>query len=105
MPAQPRTSGSRNDGGIELSLVLVSPGCIRRAKAGVFWRSSHPAAGLNASSSRLLANSMSNSRLVGKFILFLSKDLDARCCGTCRKKGVQGVQGEKTSLRCPHPDG
>jgi hypothetical protein len=86
MPAQPVTSGSRNEEGIELPLVLGALWSIRSLASGVFRHSLERMDGLNASSSRLLATSISNSRLVGKFILFLSKDVDAQCFRTCVEK-------------------
>src|ERR1700739_2901965 len=88
MPVQPVTSGSRNEEGIELSLVLGEHWSIR--SLAVFRHSLERMDGLNASPSRLLATSISNSRLVGKFILFLSKDVDAQCFSACTKKRVRG---------------
>src|ERR1700751_1691346 len=84
MPVQPVTSGSRNEEGIELSLVLGELWSIR--SLAVFRQSRERMDGLNASCSRFLATSTSNSRLVGKFILSLSKDVDAQCFSTCGEK-------------------
>ena len=86
MPPQPRTSGSRNRGGIEPSRVLLRLRSLWRRAGFVFRHSSERVAGLNASRKRLLANSISNSRFIGKFILFLSKDVDAECFSACGEK-------------------
>src|SRR5215469_4421974 len=86
MQAQPRTSGSGNRGGIEPSRVLLRLRSLWRRAGFVFRHSSERVAGLNASCKRLLANSISNSKLIGKFILILSKVVDAECFGACGEK-------------------
>src|ERR1700740_1101711 len=93
MPVQPVTSGSRNDEGIELSLVVGEPLSIR--SLAVFGQSLERIEGLNTSSTRLLAISISNSRLVGKFILSLSKDVDAQCFSTCAEKRIAWEVGSE----------
>jgi hypothetical protein len=93
MQVQPVTSGSRNDEGIQLSLVVGEPLSIRSLV--VFGQSLERMEGLNTSSNRLLAISISNSRLVGKFILSLSKDVDAQCFSTCGEKRIAWEVGSE----------